>query len=49
MVVMTSHRKRMAPWLAGLILAVVVFLVILVVANLLGLGDDPSLGALALI
>ncbi len=36
----------MPPWLVGLILAVALFIVIMLLANILGYGDDPSLGSL---
>ena len=35
------HRKKPPAWQLGLILAVVVFVVVIVVFNLLGYGDDP--------
>jgi antibiotic biosynthesis monooxygenase (ABM) superfamily enzyme len=38
-------RKQLPAWLVGLLIAVVVFVVVLVVANLLGFGDDPAIGA----
>ncbi len=37
----------MPPWLLGLILAAVVFAAALVLANILGFGDDPVVGGLA--
>lgn len=44
-----SHGKRQWPaWLVGLLVAIVVFAVALLVANLLGYGDDPSIGAFGL-
>lgn len=39
-------KRRLPPWLLGLLLAVVVFGVALLVANMLGLGDDPVVGGL---
>jgi len=42
-----KHRRRLAPWLLGLILATVFFVIVLVVANALGFGDDPVIGSLA--
>lgn len=40
---MSDEKRRVPPWLAGLILAVIVFAVVLVVLNALGYGDDPGL------
>ncbi|HEY5891093.1 MAG TPA: hypothetical protein VIW94_10380 [Acidimicrobiia bacterium] len=41
------HLKRQVPtWLVGLAIAIVVFGVVILVANLVGYGDDPSIGAL---
>lgn len=37
----------MTPWLIGLILAAILFVIALFVFDLLGYGDDPSVGALA--
>jgi len=42
---MSDQKRRLPPWLAGLLVAVVVFAVVLVAMNLLGFGDDPSLGS----
>lgn len=39
-------KRRLPPWLLGLLLAVVVFAAALLVANILGLGDDPVVGGL---
>lgn len=39
-------RKR-PPWLIGLLIAIVLVAVVLVIANLLGYGDDPAIGAAA--
>ncbi|HEY4584350.1 MAG TPA: hypothetical protein VI980_08515 [Acidimicrobiia bacterium] len=36
----------MPPWLVGLILAVILFVIVLVTANFLGFGDDPVVGGL---
>ncbi len=44
---MAREKRRRPAWLVGLILAVVVFAIVLLVFNLLGYGDDPSLGAIA--
>jgi hypothetical protein len=40
-------RKR-PPWLIGLLIAIVLVAVVLVIANLLGYGDDPAIGAAAI-
>lgn len=40
-------KKKLPAWLVGLLIAIVVFAVVLVVANLLGYGDDPAIGAVA--
>jgi hypothetical protein len=42
-------RRRLPPWLLGLILATLFFVVVLVVANALGFGDDPVVGSLAVL
>jgi hypothetical protein len=42
-------KRRTPPWLVGLILAVIVFAVALLLANVLGFGDDPVVGGLAAI
>lgn len=38
-----KERRELAPWLIGLILAGIVFVVLLLVINALGFGDDPVL------
>ena len=43
---MEPERRRLPPWLIGLILAAALFVVVLLVANYLGFGDDPVVGAL---
>lgn len=40
-------KGRLPPWLLGLILAAILFGVALVLANILGFGDDPVVGGLA--
>lgn len=40
----TPPPSRRPPWLIGLVIAIVVFAVLLIVANLLGYGDDPAVG-----
>ena len=42
---MSDERRQLPPWLMGLILALILFVVVLVVLNLLGYGDDPALGS----
>lgn len=37
--------KHLPAWLVGLLIAIVVFAIVLIVANLLGFGDDPAIGA----
>jgi hypothetical protein len=44
---MEPEKRRLPPWLVGLMLAVALFVIVLVVANLLGFGDDPVVGALS--
>ncbi len=42
------HVKREFPaWLWGLLIAIVVFAAVIVVARMLGYGDDPAIGALS--
>ena len=41
---MNEENKQLPPWLVGLILAAIVFVIALVVLNVLGFGDDPSVG-----
>ncbi|MDP3983505.1 MAG: hypothetical protein Q8Q52_00670 [Acidimicrobiia bacterium] len=40
-------RRKRPPWLIGLLIAIVLVAVVLVIANLLGYGDDPAIGAAA--
>jgi hypothetical protein len=42
-------RRRLPPWLLGLILATLLFVVALLLANALGYGDDPVVGSLAVL
>jgi hypothetical protein len=39
-------KKKIPPWLMGLIFAVIVSVIALLVLDALGYGDDPSVGAL---
>lgn len=45
---MARHNKPTPAWLLGLIIAAVVFVLVLVVFNALGFGDDPVVEGLAL-
>jgi len=36
-----SEGRRLPPWLLGMIIAAGVFVVVLLVALLIGLGDNP--------
>lgn len=42
---MDREKRRLPAWLLGLIIAVVLFVLVLVLANTLGFGDDPVVGA----
>jgi len=44
-----SDRRQLPPWLLGLIIAAILFIIGVLVLQALGFGDDPSLapGALA--
>ncbi len=45
-----QHLKQRVPaWLIGLAIALVVFGVVILVANLVGYGDDPSIGAIGIV
>jgi hypothetical protein len=44
MQVMSEGKQRLPSWLLGLIVAIVIVAVALIVLNVLGYGDDPSLG-----
>jgi len=44
---MATHRRRVPAWVAGLLLAVVLVLVVILVFAALGLGDDPVIEGLA--
>ena len=46
---MARHSKPIPAWLMGLIIAVVVFVLVLIVFNALGFGDDPVVEGLALV
>lgn len=41
------EKKQMPAWLVGLILGAIVFAVVLFVLEVLGYGDDPSIGAIS--
>jgi len=44
---MTGDDKRLPAWLFGLIVAVLVFALVLIVFEVLGVGDDPVVDSLA--
>lgn len=37
-------KKQLPAWFVGFLIAIVVFAVVVVIANLLGYGDDPAIG-----
>ncbi len=41
----THDAKKRPPWLVGLVIALILFVILLIVANLLGYGDEPAVGA----
>jgi hypothetical protein len=41
-----KHKRKMPPWLVGLLIAIVFFAVALIAIDLLGFGDDPVVGSL---
>ena len=41
-----NPKRKVPAWLMGFIFAVIVFVIVLLVVNALGYGDDPSVGAL---
>ena len=41
-----NPKKKVPAWLMGLFFAVIVFIIVLLVVNALGYGDDPAVGAL---
>jgi hypothetical protein len=43
-VAMSEEKRQMPPWLLGMILAAVVFVIGILVFKLLGFGDDPVVG-----
>ena len=42
-----ADGRRLPAWLLGLVIAVVVFVAVIVVMNVLGFGDDPVVGGMA--
>jgi hypothetical protein len=42
-----STKRKMPAWLVGLLIAVAIFVVVIVVAKILGYGDNPAIGAIA--
>lgn len=45
---MSDDKRPLPPWLLGLILAVVVSVIVLLVLDVMGYGDDPAVGALSI-
>lgn len=43
---MGKHKRKLSPWLLGLMIAIVVFALALTAMNVLGFGDDPVVGSL---
>jgi hypothetical protein len=44
---MARQKRRLPAWLLGLILAAAVFVLVIVLLNALGYGDDPVVESLA--
>jgi ABC-type dipeptide/oligopeptide/nickel transport system permease subunit len=44
--VVGRHKRKLPPWLVGLMIAIVVFVLALTAMNILGFGDDPVVGSL---
>jgi len=42
-------KRKMPPWLIGLVLALIISVIALLVLDALGYGDDPSVGALGIV
>jgi hypothetical protein len=42
---MNDEKRRLPPWLVGLIAAVLIFAVALILMSTMGFGDDPVLGS----
>lgn len=42
---MNDGKRRLPPWLVGLIAAVIIFAAILILMSALGFGDDPVVGS----
>jgi hypothetical protein len=42
-----APKPKRPAWLVGLLIAVVLMAAALLIANLLGFGDDPAIGAAA--
>ncbi|MEX1038032.1 MAG: hypothetical protein WDZ96_04150 [Acidimicrobiia bacterium] len=42
-----APKSKRPPWLVGLLIAIVLVVVVLFIANLLGFGDDPAIEAVA--
>lgn len=46
---MAKHKRRLQPWLLGLLIAVVVFAVALLALDLLGFGDNPVVEGMGIV
>jgi hypothetical protein len=46
-VVHRASKPKRPAWLVGLLIAIVLMAAALLIANLLGFGDDPAIGAAA--
>jgi hypothetical protein len=44
---MARHTNKVPAWLAGLILALVIFVAVALLLNVLGYGDDPVVEGLS--
>lgn len=42
-----ATKRQMPAWLVGFLIAIAIFVIVVVVANILGYGDDPAIGAIA--
>lgn len=42
---MNDEKRRLPPWLVGLIAAVIIFAAVLILMSTLGFGDDPVVGS----
>lgn len=44
----STERRRLPAWALGFLIAVIVFVVVLAVSSLIGVGDDPVIEGLGL-